>query len=286
MRRRRAFTLTEMLVVLMVVLILAVLVVLALRRQREISDGPRCGSNLRSAGIGMIEYGNENNEDWIIPAHAPQQAAYEYGSVTYTGSIGVHHERETTEEDTEVSTTRAIWELVRAGVLSPKALICSSSDDEVWVVEIPEDHYDIPSWRNISYGYQVPFGGMGQPTSDRHQDMALMADKGPYGAALEMGLSSPGAPTVNLDAPPEAWRRWNSPNHGGLGTGEGQNVMYSDAHVEWHYKPTAGVEWDNIYTRWSDASGGSATDARARIHGSPPTKNETPWRNTDSLIYP
>ena len=302
---RRALTRIDVLVVLGIALLLAIVFVLTFPRAREICTPRRCASNLRSAGLGMVAYGNENDDYWPIPPHAPAVEEAR-GRVTYApGKIGMHNEKAddptgrrrrehdsnasppsaswpTTENDTEISPTLPLWMLVRIGVESPKELICPVSTDERYVVDYPEDVWDVESWEQISYGYQVPFGKHGQPHSDRPQEMPLAADKGPYGAALETGRAHPGVPTASSQDKPKAWRPWNSPNH----SYEGQNVLYADGHVEWHFTPLAGVHNDNIYTRWSDASGGTAADETPRIHGTPPTSNETPWSDTDTLIYP
>jgi prepilin-type processing-associated H-X9-DG protein len=170
--------------------------------------------------------------------------------------------------------------LIRLSASSPKSFICPSSKDVSNEDDNPQLYWDFKNWNEVSYGYQVPYGKYGKPTTDRDMRVVLVADKGPYGAALENGQPNPGIPNVSTSANPEDWMRWNSPNHGG----EGQNVLYADSHVEYVTKPTVGMGSDNIYTRWSGEQG--ATEESARAWGTPPTSNETPWSDTDSLIYP
>jgi hypothetical protein len=104
------------------------------------------------------------------------------------------------------------------------------------------------------------------------------------------------APTSALianpaSASPDEWMRFNSPNHGGLLSGEGQVVLYADSHAEFQPKPIVGVGMDNIYTAWT------ATGTPPNIVGDPSTRAwgvrpDTgvpaliPSENTDSLIYP
>jgi hypothetical protein len=122
----------------------------------------------------------------------------------------------------------------------------------------------------------------GQPSSNSDQRMPLAADKGPFGLALEMGKPNPGAPTVPASASQDDWRKWNSPNHGS----EGQVILYADSHAEFQTRPTAGIRNDNIYTRWTGSAGFIEANESARSQGVPPTGRETPWSDTDTLIYP
>lgn len=156
------------------------------------------------------------------------------------------------------------------------------SDDEKNDEDNPQDYWDFRGYREVSYGYQLPYGKVGRPGAGGDSRMVLAADKGPYGAALEAGKPHPGVPTVGSTSPPDQWRPWNLPNH----QGEGQNVLFVDGHVDWANRPVAGVKGDNIYTRWSDILGGTETDWAPRVQDTPPTGIETPFADTDALIYP
>jgi prepilin-type processing-associated H-X9-DG protein len=215
------------------------------------------------------------------------------------------------------STTRGMWRLVVDGGSSPKAFTCPSSDDTPNEDDNPQEQYDFGgvagavnitdivkgdlAYAQISYGYQVPFGVFGKPTASRSQEMAIAADKGPYSAAYEpAGGGSPVLPpvkgtptaaglTVLKDSSADDWRRWNSPNHGGSGDGEGQQVLFADGHAEWQGKPLAGIGNDNIYTQWgvpNPPPGPNAVDEL--IFGNAPTESydAAPHSNTDTLLYP
>jgi prepilin-type processing-associated H-X9-DG protein len=182
-------------------------------------------------------------------------------------------------------------------ISTPKSLVCPSSEDQPNMDVSPQAYWDFgvgditgpanpgqvrQGWNQVSYGYQVPFGKHGRPSSDCDLRMPLAADKGPFGAALDAGLPNPPLITGHTFASPEQWRPWNSPNHGGQGRGEGQNVLFADGHVDWASKPIVGVGNDNIYTQWS------GTEELARVQGNRPTAGgkQTPAGNTDALIYP
>ncbi len=290
-RHLKALTLVELVIILGLILLLVsiIMVILPGMWRRPGPRGQVCSANLKGIGTGLYVYGNENNDIWPIAPHAP---AVEEGKglVTYApDKIGIHRGSaddplagETTELDTEMSTTRNLWILVRIGAASSMSFICPNSDDIENTDDDPNAYWDFRQWQEVSYGYQVPYGKHGQPDSDRDARMVLAADKGPFGASLEANMPHPDVPKAGIDSEPEDWQPWNSPNH----NGEGQNVLFTDAHVDWFSTPIVGIEEDNIYTRWSDATGGVNGDWRIRFHGTPPTSNETPFSDTDTLIYP
>lgn len=110
----------------------------------------------------------------------------------------------------------------------------------------------------------------------------------PYGMAAEReGRTPPPGPPPGLSVKsrPKHWRPWNSPNHGGIGDGEGQSVLFADGSVNWHDTPLAGIGNDNIYTQWSGPDAGE----RGMIFGLGPSRllpNLTPQADTDTLVYP
>lgn len=322
-KRAAGFTLIELLVVVAIIALLISILLPSLARARELSKRTVCAANVKGIGNGFATYATGNADDWPIPAfyNAPLAGTtniqYEQSVGYWRGSLTASDVGETTDAttNTRMSTTRAFWYLVRSGSASPKSFICPSSEDQPNSEDNPQNYWDFgvgdhipPStsftntnwekgWSQCSYGYQVPYGKIGKPNPNVDQDMALVADKGPYGAALEGGKTAPtelyaswGASSPNSTSSPDDWRRFNSPNHGGMGDGEGQNVMYADAHVDFIMNPMAGVAKDNIYTRWANDQGLTYAD---RIQGMRPgdTSGTTitrfsPYGATDSLIYP
>jgi hypothetical protein len=166
--------------------------------------------------------------------------------------------------------------------LSELSYVCPKSTAFYGGDDNPGELWDFRSYEYTSYGYQVPYGQTGWPREPGEPRMVLVADKGPYSAALEAGMPHPGVPTLPVGSGARSWRPWNTPNHEGMG----QNVLRADGSTPWSATPLAGVDQDNIYTRWSDPTGGSDVDPSPRIHGTPPTGIETPFGDTDSLIYP
>ena len=68
MRRARAFSLVELLVVVAIIALLIAVLLPSLSRARSKANATKCGSNLRQIGIGLVAYNAENN-DYNIPSY-------------------------------------------------------------------------------------------------------------------------------------------------------------------------------------------------------------------------
>lgn len=316
-RKRSGFTLIELLVVVAIIALLIAILLPSLARARELAKRTACAANVSGMGKGLYTYATENSD--IYPIAAPNSMTVNNQPVTYWNMTGYRGGPTTNQPTTtgdpagatpvmnQLSTSRNLWQLVKTGGTSPRSFICPSSSDSADTVDSPADYWDFPAvpgdvtvnrgWQSgstqneqcISYGYQVPYGTKGKPTTEVDQRMALAADKGPYGA---IGAATP-APTWDYttatNKSPDEWMTYNSPNHGGQNSGEGQVVLYADTHAEFQPKPIVGVGFDNIYTAWQPSGTPQAT-AATRCAGLKPGSgaNATlpPTENTDSLIYP
>jgi prepilin-type N-terminal cleavage/methylation domain-containing protein len=321
--RKRGFTLIELLVVVAIIALLISILLPSLARARELSKRAVCAANEAGIGKGFATYASSNNDTWPIPAAILGAPADGISAVQYYNAIGAKRGTSldpnigetfdtTGTGDTIVSTTRAFWALVRTGASSPKSFVCpSAADDSPNADDNPQSYWDfgrgdaaaagLPAdpkigYYQVSYGYQVPFGKTAKPNPNPPDPgMAMLADKGPYSQMIDGAKSIPpqgypwgngGAPQPDLSSSPDDWRKYNSPNHGGFGDGEGQNAGYADAHVDFVMTPLAGAGKDNIYTRWGVVN--PAVNSADIFRGTQPVTGTylAPFGATDSLIYP
>jgi prepilin-type N-terminal cleavage/methylation domain-containing protein len=265
-RQKKAFTLIELLVVVAIIALLISILLPSLQRARELSKRTVCAANVRGIGQACKIYSNEDPEDLLplVPYNATKT------SFSYINQIGVSRDTITNTSSLSASTTRCLWMLVRGttgGSVTVKQFRCPSSDDTVDDTEDLNRYYDFKGYRQISYGYQVPYGSQNQTRPSESIDirMGLIADKGPFSIAGSTANPGGGIPDEaqaynrpngqqNVQYPTdveknslEKWVVFNSPNHGGQSNGEGQNVLFGDSHVDFQRKPIVGVDEDNIY---------------------------------------
>lgn len=323
MNKKKAFTLIELLVVVAIIALLISILLPSLSRARELSKRLVCAANLKGIGTSFKIYANDNEESWPI-APFNDQAAFinwyifndtgatnQYQSLQYSTAVGAVPGRRSPSvpsqgpgtPTTTLSTTRSLWVLVRSGEVTPKQFICPSSGDQVDAEANIDLYYDFADYDNISYGYQVPYGPFDSRASESSDPrLSVAADKGPYSTATPAnpaGISATGSTTYNSGQPdlglsPQDWRGWNSGNHGGSGTGEGQNVLFADGHATFNKSPLAGIDNDNIYTNMNTANNTFEWLAIGRLAV---MSGAGPWfpgdnafstgdSSTDSVIYP
>ena len=321
--KSRAFTLIELLVVIAIIALLISILLPSLSRAKELARRLKCQTYLKGIGSACKIYANDNRERWPVPPFDRSLPDRESGaSVVYNGpdylvdgdphlgEVGRNRQHPSfsvaPNASTQVSVTRAFWMLVRGAQVTVGQFACPSSADEVDDTANLELYYDFGRYRNISYGYQVPFGPRNtRPREGMDSRQVVAGDKGPfYGAGQIEHVSRKGWTTgrdnqeVSLDDSPRAWRSFNSPNHGGLGNGEGQNALFADGHVTFVRIPAIGVDNDNIYTliqfQWGEPDNGNVIRGELPGEAEPPPfpgqyalgPNFGDFASTDSLIYP
>jgi len=236
-----AFTLVELLVMLGIFVVLLAIFIPYVASLRESDARVRCSDNLKLLRNALATYAGDSNG-----AFPRVRYDAEHRPDTYTAFTGID-DGDPFGEDTEVQpndVSASLWLLLRNNLAMRKHFICPGT----WDTRDPQtDEHGRPtslkrrsnfrSGSNLSYSYASPFSSALQYSlnADRLDwGFALMADKNPGAAAA----------SVSVHSRPLERAKGNSPNHNGAG----QNVLYSDGHVEWRTTPYAGFKSDNIYT--------------------------------------
>lgn len=240
----RAFSLVELLVVIGIVVILLSIFIPYVSKVREAEHRAQCAENLRTIMSALGHYAAANHGEFprvtYDPAHLPD------GYEAYSGAAAPDpFARDTQVRPNDV--TASLWLLVRAGLAKPASFVCPSTD------QTPEDGAGIIDWKHrsnfssrshLSYSYACPYSSAaGYKLNDYlPADFALMADRNP-GVGGGSNVTAPA-----WDSSPFQLEQANSLNHRRVG----QNVLYTDGHVQFQTTPYCGVghagERDNIYT--------------------------------------
>src|SRR5947209_3366489 len=242
---RRGFSFIELLVVIGIVVILFSIFIPYVSKVRESEHRAQCAENLRTIMTALRTYAGADHGNFprVIydPAHNPD------GYVAYSGARAPDpFARDTQVRPNDV--TASLWLLIRSGLAKPASFICPSTNDAPEADAHPEkwkERANFSSGWHLSYSYASPFSSAaGYKLNDYlPSDFALMADKNP---GVTPAGSNVGGPS--WDAPPFQLEQANSLNHRRVG----QNVLYTDGHVQFQTTPYCGVghegERDNIYT--------------------------------------
>ena len=245
-KNRSAFTLVELLVVIAIIAVLIAILLPVLGSVRERSNRIKCAANLRQLGTALYIYAADNKNNYPRTAQHP---------VENTPS-GQNWVRQFTNPDAPDpflpggpfpdDLTGALFLVIRYGLLTPKSLICPSTE------HIPDTlggksrlersnfEWTTPPGENLSYGYCNPYhyGGPAPRTST--------PGKGPAGyviAADRNECLDRWVAWATSTAPRNLIVRMNSLNH----RSAGQNVLFNDGSVNWFNTPFCGYLGDNIY---------------------------------------
>ncbi len=264
-KRRRGFTVWELVCIIGVIALLFALLMPALSKVKRVSTRVVCGTNLKGLGTAMAVYANDYG-GWY-----PQLP----GTGRWSRLLGFdyHMERpDLTPGGAQGSTGRTItaswYLLVRETDVSPKSLICPETRQEafggrylVYNKDVTEMwDFGAEPYKHVSYAMHLPYGRF-PANANRSAAFALAADMSPWfvnGDIVPPGQNGE-APQLALDdyrssslSYGPGRRAANSSNHGGGKGwgGEGQNVLFADGHSSYQQRPDVGIARDGIYTYW------------------------------------
>jgi prepilin-type processing-associated H-X9-DG protein len=276
-RLRLAFTITDLLVILALVPLGMMLALSCVQQHHDSNSRVRCASNLRQIGQAILLYANDNKGAY------PRTFATTGPTVTPvwgTGAASTQPFGELGPQSNDV--TAGLFLLLRTQDIGAQVFTCPSTDATPW--DFGGDGKTAMNWSNwdgregikqhLSYSYQNPYpddaavATQFRLASSMNVYLALAADKNPGLASGELNVLS-----VTTTSSARDMKLANSRNH----DRDGQNVLYSDGHVEFQQNPFVGVKRHNIYARRAASTG---------FASAPPPIGQSPYDADDSVLLP
>src|SRR5258706_6329724 len=154
--RNCAFTMVDLLVILLIVCLLSGVVISGpLGRAREVANRVKCGSNLRQIGQAILLYANENKGMYPRTMYKVGEPVTQYTGVDCKNPF----EGDARPKNNDV--TAALFLLVRTQDITSINFICPSTDAEAYTfgggAHTAQDVSNFPSDQNLSYSYVNPY---------------------------------------------------------------------------------------------------------------------------------
>jgi hypothetical protein len=244
---------------------------------RSIAYSTVCGTNLSGIGKAMLMYTNDYDDEYpraggrdsIWSNSTPDWFAenrFTAFGLSADGSGG------------RATISSSLYLLIKYEEVEPKHFVCKQ---DYGTTEFKLTGYGVPGkelidlWdfgpeptKHCSYSYHMPYGPYAL-TSSYLPGVAVAADPSPW-------MKAPSANPNNFayfdpDGDKEAIKAGNCSTH----QGDGQNVLFMDAHVSFNLNSFCGVNDDNIYTYW---------DGQDIRRGAVPNLKSQPKGRLDSML--
>lgn len=267
----KAFTLIELIIVIMIIAILATLIVPTVRRAIALAQQAKCNTNIRTIITGLTQYDNACEVMPKVPV------------TTWNVAIGSGLNSNPFNAASARNHSANMWLLAREDCVDLGAFVCPGTTDIKSEYQELRKYWDFGSSRYISYGLQSPYGYGGSLSRITPEGVVLAADGSPYvqtseekdPGKLRTGTIRPVPWSSDAMSGDDKQLYGNSPNH----EHEGQNVGYIDGSAGWRTAANCGKDGDNIY---SASNHKTATSAEGVLNGNSMNKNNP----NDTLILP
>jgi type II secretory pathway pseudopilin PulG len=293
MKKSRAFTIVELLLVVSLMAILLTMFVPTFSSVMRKGKDTLCLANLSGAGKGMSAYATEFNSYYPNRGFGPGTTRFDYMGASITTEVNDPPNAGQAANAAINSNSRNLYVAVRTGRVEARMFNCPLTTDKVAPATIGGGLcYDFSSsgngfQRTLSYSYQLQFltrkdvngnvTGVGHPLRKTAlTGMAILADRNPmfnYGDAVSGGYKASSVLAVPVSPTPFPV----SPNH----DNRGQNVVYVDGHGGLQTAVTAGVDGDNIYSAWNMTNPAKPDKATGTLN-----VDSMPQDDNDNLLVP
>jgi prepilin-type N-terminal cleavage/methylation domain-containing protein/prepilin-type processing-associated H-X9-DG protein len=262
--KRRGFTLVELVVVIFAMLMVVTFTLAAVGKLDDRRARVKCASNLRQIGQALLLYSNDTKGSYPRTLYDSSQADYpkQYTDVNSGDPFGARG-----PGPNDVSA--AIFLLLRTEDIVSAVFICPASaaraDDFGGNRHTALDQSNFPSADCLSYSYANPYPS--KPAVGRGYNL-VQGIAPEFAVAADMNPGTDALMKLTTTMAAAELRSGNTLNH----SGDGQNVLYGDGHVEFQNSPLCGVRRDNIYTygdSGNDLSNAPRPTGGAGILGSP-----------------
>jgi hypothetical protein len=258
-RNRRGTGHVQLLIVVALIAMGIVVALAVARRQNVQNRSVMCSRQLKSIGMAMLLYGNENRGRLPRTLYVPET------TVIPVWDTGASVSDPFSTEGPRNDVSAAIFLLARTQDITAEIFVCPSSsavkDNYGGGTNSAINRSNFSSVkRNLSYSIQNPYPSDGAiPESDAAWWTSTMSAEFAFASDMNPGTADGDddvlLPTTASSA--KDMRRANSNNH----DGDGQNVLFGDGHVDFLQNPFVGVQRDNIFTNKKGQVVASPVDA-------------------------
>jgi prepilin-type processing-associated H-X9-DG protein len=237
---RPGFSLTDLVASLVILVVIGLFSVAATVNLDNRQTRVKCASNLRQIGQGLLLYSNDSRGSYPRTRYDPDAADH---PTVYTGVDNPDPFAATCPQVNDVS--GALYLLLRTEDITSAVFICPATGKRPLGYggggRTALDKSNFPSGETLSYSYADPYPSAAAVA--RGYKMVQGLDP-TFVVAADMNPGTADLIKLTTASTAAEMRGGNSGNH----SGDGQNALFADGHVEFNNNPFIGTNRDNIYT--------------------------------------